>query len=368
MSGDTAGSQASTGQCRGEQGSAGQLDATGETKRTVIIAGIANIVVAVIKAIAGVLTGSSAMLAEAAHSVADTLNQAFLLTSIFRSGRPADEEHPFGYGQERYFWSLLAAFGIFMLGAGFSVFEGIRAIMNPSGDSGSALIAYIVLVLAGSAEATSFMRAYLQMRREAREENTELLEHVKSSPDTTVKAALFEDSAAMVGLALAALGIGLRQLTGSGIYDGAASIAIGVLLVIVAFRLGQDNKDLLIGKAADQRDLAELRRVIEETKGVDEVGEVLTMHLGPEHLIVAARVSLAEWLTSDDAEDLADSIDRKLSEAVPEVSHVFIDPTPREAECRERAAKRARLAEQGGLIEPDGDRDLDQRSAGSRAE
>jgi len=120
------------------------------TKKTVLIAGAANLVVAVIKAVAGVLTGSSAMLAEAAHSVADTLNQIFLLTSINRSRKPADEEHPFGYGQERYFWSLLAAFGIFVLGAGFAVFEGILALGRPS-ESGSTLIAYLVLVAAGAA-------------------------------------------------------------------------------------------------------------------------------------------------------------------------------------------------------------------------
>src|SRR5712691_12435408 len=124
-----------------------------ETRRTVIVAGLANIIVAVIKVVAGVLTGSSAMLAEAAHSVADTLNQAFLLTSLNRARKPADDEHPFGYGQERYFWSLLAAFGIFVLGAGFSVFEGILAV-GRSRDSGSVLIAYIVLVAAGAAETT----------------------------------------------------------------------------------------------------------------------------------------------------------------------------------------------------------------------
>ena len=222
------------------------------------------------------------------------------------------------------------------------------------------------------------MRAYLQMRREAKKEHTELLEHVKSSPDTTVKAALFEDAAAMVGLALAALGIGLRELTGSGVYDGAASIAIGVLLVVVAFRLGMDNKDLLIGKAADKRDLAELRQMIESTKGIDEVRELLTMHLGPEHLIVAAKVSLVDGLSSDDAEDLADQIDRKLSDAVPEVSHVFIDPTPRQAERRERAGKRERLGLSVHDGEPDASAGLgtgrgpdgaqDQQPSGSRAE
>jgi cation diffusion facilitator family transporter len=316
----------------------------GETKRTVLIAGAANLVVAVIKAVAGVLTGSSAMLAESAHSVADTINQALLLTSIKKASKPADDEHPFGYGQERYFWSLLAAFGIFMLGAGFSVFEGILALRG-SEKSGSPLIAYIVLVAAGAAETVSFIRAYRQMRAEAKEEQTDLLEHVKSSPDTTVKAALFEDSAAVVGLALAALGIGLRQLTGSSSYDGAASIAIGVLLVIVAFRLGMDNRELLIGRAADKRDLDAIREVINASDGVDDLLELLTMHLGPDNLIVAARVALDDDLSADDAEDLADRIEHRLSERVPEVSHVFIDPTPRESERRERADHRQHLAD-----------------------
>jgi cation diffusion facilitator family transporter len=327
-----------------EEPSAQRSESGAETKRTVLVAGVANVVVAVIKAIAGVLTGSSAMLAESAHSVADTLNQAFLLTSIKKSSRPPDEEHPFGYGQERYFWSLLAAFGIFMLGAGFSIFEGILA-LGRSSKEGSPLIAYIVLLLAGTAETISFIRAYRQMRAEAKEENTDLMEHVKTSPDTTVKAALFEDSAAVIGLLLAALGIGLRQATGSNVYDGAASIAIGVLLIVVAVRLGMDNRDLLIGRAADKRDLATIREIIESTHGIDDLHELLTMHLGPDNLIVAARVSLADGLSSDDAEDLADQIDRRLSEQVPEVSHVFIDPTPREAERRQRAQKRERMAE-----------------------
>jgi len=303
----------------------------GGTKRTVLIAGAVNLIVALIKAVAGVLTSSSAMLAEAAHSVADTLNQAFLLTSISRARKPPDDEHPFGYGQERYFWSLLAAFGIFVLGAGFSIFEGILS-LGRSTESGSVLIAYIVLVAAGAAETTSFVRAYRQMRGEASQERTGLVEHVKSSSDTTVKAALFEDSAAVVGLVLAAAGIGLRQLTGSGVWDGAASIAIGMLLIVVAVRLGMDNRDLLIGRSADSRDLAAIREEIESTDGVDDLLELLTMHLGPDQMIVAARLSFADGLSSDDTEDLADQIDRRLAGRVPEVSHVFIDPTPRESE------------------------------------
>jgi cation diffusion facilitator family transporter len=298
----------------------------GSTRTTVLVAGGANVFVAIIKAVAGVLTGSSALLAEAAHSAADTLNQVFLLTSLSKSSRPADARHPFGYGQERYFWSLLAAFGIFVAGAGFSVFEGILAITHP--DHGqSVLIGYVVLAVAGVAEFISFMRALNQTRGEARQGQESLADHLRRSADTTVKAALFEDSAAMVGLALAAAGLGLRQLTGSEVWDGAASIAIGALLVLVAVRLGRDNRDLLIGRAADPQQQQVIREEIEKLLGVDGLLELLTMHLGPHHLIIAARVAFSDDIGADAVEDLSEQIDRTLSDRLPESVHVFIDPT-----------------------------------------
>lgn len=291
-----------------------------------LVAGAANIVVAAAKLAAGLITGSSAMLAEAAHSIADTMNQAFLLTSVHKAARPADAGHPFGYGQERYFWSLLAAFGIFIAGAGFSFFEGILAFRS-SGPEQSPTIAYIVLAVSFVAEGISLLRASHQVRGEARQSHTKVLEHVRSSPDTTVKAALFEDSAALAGLVLAAAGLILRQLTRSPVWDGAASIAIGALLVAVAIRLGLDSRDLLIGRSAGPRELGVIRSEIERTPGVDALFELLTMQLGPEHLVVAARVSFSDELTADKAEDLADDIDRRLAEQLPLVPHVFIDPT-----------------------------------------
>jgi cation diffusion facilitator family transporter len=197
----------------GERCGVARSEASGSTRRTVLIAGAANVIVAVAKLAAGLLTGSSAMLAEAAHSVADTLNQAFLLTSLHRGNRPADERHPFGYGQERYFWSLLAAFGIFIAGAGFSVFEGLLTLRHGGGHSFT--VAYVVLAVAFAAEGTSLLRAYRQVRGEARSSDTQLIEHVRGSRDTTVKTALFEDSTALVGLVLAAGGLLLQQLTGS---------------------------------------------------------------------------------------------------------------------------------------------------------
>ena len=295
------------------------------TRRTVIVAGGANIVVGLAKLAAGIISGSSAMLAEAAHSAADTLNQVFLLTSLRQADRPADPDHPFGHGQERYFWSLLAAFGIFIAGAGFSVFEGLLALTRSHGES--PLAAYVTLAVAFVAEGISFARAFWQVRGEARSRREEVLDHVESSPDITVKVNLFEDSAAVVGLILAALGIGLGQLTGSPVWDGAASIAIGVLLVAVAIKLGMDSRELLIGRAAAPGVQELMREDMESLPGVDAMLELRTMHMGPDSLIVAARVALKDEMGADQAEDLADEIDRRLSEKLPLQLNVFIDPT-----------------------------------------
>jgi cation diffusion facilitator family transporter len=310
----------SAGQTRTQR----QAESRESTTRTVLIAGGANIIVMIAKLVAGILTGSSAMLAEAAHSFADTLNQVFLFTSLRQGMRPADEEHPFGYGQERYFWSLLAAFGIFIAGAGFSIFEGILSMHSKTNDF---VIAYVVLAVCAIAEGTSFIRAYGQLRGEAHRDHTHTLEHVKTSRDTTVKAALFEDSAAVIGLALAAGGLLLQQVTGNPVWDGSASIAIGVLLIVVAFRLGMDSRELLIGRSADPKVLTVIKEEIQNTPGVDRLLELQTMHVGPDSLIVAARVALGDESNANQVEDLADDIDRRLSERLPVTPYVFIDPT-----------------------------------------
>jgi cation diffusion facilitator family transporter len=308
------------GQARADRQAASRRSTT----RTVLIAGGANIIVMIAKLVAGVLTGSSAMLAEAAHSFADTLNQVFLFTSVRQGQRPADAEHPFGYGQERYFWSLLAAFGIFIAGAGFSIFEGILSLHTKASDF---TIAYVVLGVCAIAEGTSFIRAYSQLRGEAHRSHTHTLEHVKTSRDTTVKAALFEDTAAVIGLALAAFGLLMQQVTGSPVWDGGASIAIGVLLIVVAFRLGMDSRALLIGRSADPKVLDVIREEIEKTPGVDRLLDLQTMHVGPDSLIVAARVALSDDSSADQVEDLADDIDHRLSERLPVTPYVFVDPT-----------------------------------------
>jgi cation diffusion facilitator family transporter len=298
------------------------------TRRTVLVAGAANVIIAIAKLAAGILAGSAAMLAEAAHSLADTMNQGFLLASLYRSDRPADAAHPFGYGKERYFWSLLAAVGIFVAGGGFSIFEGVLTI-DHGGRSTGAVFAFAVLAIAVVAEGSALIRAVRQLRREASSAGHGLPEYVRRSPDTTLRAVVFEDTTALIGLVVAAAGLTLRELTGSAFWDGAASILIGVLLVSVAYSLGRTNMHMLIGRSASPEQRQLITDEIEAAPGVDVVLELLTMHLAPDELIVAARVAFNDDISADDAENVADEVDRSLRDRLPTIRHVFLDPTQR---------------------------------------
>jgi cation diffusion facilitator family transporter len=298
-----------------------------ESHKTVYIALAANAGIGVAKFAGGLVSGSTAMLAEAAHSVADTTNQLLLLASLNLAEREPTAEHPFGYGKERFFWSFMAAIFIFISGSLFSIYEGVHRIVGGGGSEGSPAIAFAVLGLALVLEGSSLIRATRQTAGEAREKDRPLAHHVRVSRDPTTKTVVFEDSAAVVGVLFAAAGLGLTQITGSTVFDGAASVAIGLVLAVVAFGLGRDTKDLLIGEAALPEEREALARVFEECDGVDELVELLTMAIGPNSLLVAARFDLADDLDSDAVEDLADELDERLREAVPEVSQVFLDPT-----------------------------------------
>ena len=297
-----------------------------ESVGTVLVAGGANLAIAIAKLAGGLVSGSTAMLAEAAHSFADTLNQVFLMAALKRSKKPADSQHPFGYGMERYFWSLIAAVGIFVLGAGYSVFEGIRAIVKPE-PLGSLLIAYAVLGLSVLFEGTSWLKAVRQLRAEAVDKGRGFFEHLRITPDPTAKTVAFEDTAALIGIVLAATGITLHHLTGQGFWDGAASVAIGLLLVGVAYALGQQNKRALIGEALPESTQEAIRRTIVESPGIDSLVELLTMRMSPEEVLVAARVDLDDNASVDELERAAEEVERRLREAHPEVRHVFLDPT-----------------------------------------
>jgi len=309
-----------------------------ESRKTVLVAAGANLLIALSKFVAGAISGSAAILAEGAHSFADTADQVFLLVSLKMGDRPADEEHPFGYGKERFFWAFIAAMGIFILGAGFSFLQGIAGLIaGGEEDSAGYIAAYVVLVVAALAEGTSWLRAYRQTRAQAREQGMGFREFVRESKDPTVKTVLLEDSGALVGILIAFLGIGLSQITGIHAFDPIASLLIGCLLAYIAFRLGRNTKGLLLGEAAPEEDREKIRRTIEDHDGVERVIELLTMVLGPESLMVAARVDLGDGMSTDQVEQMADRIDRQVREAVPSVTHFFMDPTPPHGAERELA-------------------------------
>jgi cation diffusion facilitator family transporter len=302
-----------------------------ESSSTVLVAAAANLCLAAAKLVAGLASGSGAMLSEAAHSVGDTVNEAFLLVAIRRGSRPADRLHPFGYGMEQYFWSLLAAVGVFVLGAGFATYQGISTLLQDS-TSGPAFWAFVVLGLAFAFEGTSLARAQWQLRREARDAGVGMRAHLQGEADPALRAVVLEDTAALLGLFLAATGLTLSELTGSTVPDGIASLLIATLLVGVAFELGRRNQHYLIGMAASRPTILGIERRIAESDGIDDVLEVLTMRLAPDQLLVAARVDLADDLSPEQLEHAADEVERTVREEFPEVRHLFLDPTPKAGE------------------------------------
>jgi cation diffusion facilitator family transporter len=308
--------------------SLGRVRDAGESRRTVLIALCANALIAVAKLGGGLLSGSAAMFAEAAHSLADTTNQAFLLVSIQLGKREPTPARPFGFGQERYLWTFMAAVGMFLAGAIFAIGFGGIELATGGGESEGFLVAYVVLAISFAAEGTSWVRAFRQTRGEAREAGKPLSRYARESRDPNVKMVLFEDSAALIGIALATAGIALNELTGLTFWDPAASVLIGLLLVCVAFWMGRDAKHLLIGSAALPEEREALERAIEEYDEVVEVEELLTMVLGPNALLVAARVDLRDDIDAHRIERASTEIDRRLRDVVPDVTEVFLDATP----------------------------------------
>ncbi len=317
-----------------------------QSKATVGVALAANVGVGLAKLVGGAITLSPSLLAEAAHSVADTLNEIFLLASLKKAERPADRSHPFGYGKERFFWSLLAAVGIFLSGAGFSILEGVYTLITKQREETGYAIVYVVLAISFVLEGASLRTALRQVRQEAAEASRPLLTFVRRSPDPTVKTVASEDSVAVIGVVFAFVGTLLHQLTGSAAYDAGASIAIGLLLGYVAFALGRDTKDLLIGESADPVLRLEAYRIIEADPGIVGVSDMLTMQLGPDSVLLAAHVDVDDRLNGGEVEQMADRIESELQRRLPTVRHVFLDPANITDEAAERQAGRLRVTEE----------------------
>jgi len=292
----------------------------------VLIALGANATVTVAKLAGGLASGSAALLAEAGHSVADTVNQLFLLVSIALAAREPTPEQPFGYGRTRFLWTFMAAVAMFLAGATFAIGYGAYRLASNT-ESGGYLAAYIALGIALLAEGGSLIRAVRQTRREADRAELPLVKHVRESRDPNVKMVLFEDTAALLGIVLAFAGVLAGQLTGSPVFDPAASIAIGLLLVTVAAWMGHDTSQLLVGAAARPAERAAIERTLTEFDQIEGVVDLLTMVLGPNSLLVAARVDFASGLGDEDIEQASEAIDRRLRGVVPDVTEVFLDAT-----------------------------------------
>jgi len=277
---------------------AGPGDAGGaESITTVLVAFGANLLVAVAKSAAAVVTGSASMLAEAAHSWADAGNEVFLLIANRRSRRPADPAHPFGHGREAYVWSLFAAIGLFVAGAAISVAHGIQELIHPEPAS-NFLVGYIVLAVSFVLEAISFLQSVRQAKPEAEAFQRDLIEHVLATSDPTLRAVFAEDSAALTGLVIAAAGLAAHQLTGSPVPDAIGSILVGLLLAFVAVILINRNRRYLIGQEADPRVRA---AAIQALLDMPEVARVTYLRLevvGPRMVSVIGDVDL----TGDDTE------------------------------------------------------------------
>ena len=297
-----------------------------ESKRVVYAALIGNGLIAVTKFAAATFTGSSAMLSEGIHSLVDTGNQLLMLHGLRRSQLPADAHHPFGYGRELYFWAFVVAILIFAVGAGVSLYEGIIKTISPH-PVADAYVNYIVLALAAVFEAAAWWVAFKEFRR--RKGGQGYWQAIRDSKDPAVITVLFEDSAALLGLAVAFAGIGLAQLLGAPVFDGLASIVIGVILAATAAALAYETKGLLIGESASDAIRDGVTTIVEGERGIRTVNEVLTMHMGPDDILLNLSVDFADDLGSVEVEAVISELERRIKAAHPEIKRLFIEAQSR---------------------------------------
>jgi cation diffusion facilitator family transporter len=298
----------------------------------VIFAALAgNTLIAITKFVAAAITGSSAMLSEGIHSLVDTGNQILLLYGLKAAKRPANERFPFGHGKEIYFWSFVVAILIFAVGSGVSLYEGILRVMQPE-PLDHVLINYIVLGFALLFEGGAW---YMAMKEFAAVKGKAgYVEAVRAGKDPTMFVVLFEDSAAMLGLLVAFIATALSQLTGNTIFDGIASIIIGLILGGTAMWLAYETKGLLIGESAAPNVVAGIRAIAADTPEIDAMNEVLTMHMGPDSILANISIDFRDDLTADVVEKTIADIDRRIKQIYPQVKRVFIEAEKRNSLAR----------------------------------
>jgi cation diffusion facilitator family transporter len=293
-----------------------------KSKFVVIIALLANLAIAVSKLVAALVTGSSAMLAETAHTFADTGNELTLLLGLRLALRPPDPQHPFGYGKERYFWPFMAAISMFIVGGSFSIFRAIETILSPR-ELQDIQLNYVVLGMSAIFDGASFSLAFMSLRQQLVKFG--LWKAIRVSKDPILFSVLFEDSAGLLGLALAFLGLFLYQLTGVVIFDSLASLLIGLLLGGVALLLGYESRSLLLGEAASPETRQKIADAVRRVPEVVEIAELLTMHMAPDDILVNMDLNLKGGLTTTHVEEAIDRIEDEIRKAVPQARRIFIE-------------------------------------------
>ena len=299
------------------------MSAPTASTRTLVVALLANLGIAVSKFVAAAITGSSAMLTEGVHSIVDSTNQLLLMWGRHAARRPADRLHPFGYGRELYFWSFVVAVLVFSLGAGVSVYEGIIHIMHPE-PAVSRIVAYAVLLIAFVLESWSTVEAYRDFS--AAKGNLGWFEAIRQSKDPPAFIVLLENGAAIAGIIAAAIGLLLSQLTGNPLFDGAASIVIGIILGFTAALLAYESKELLIGEGANPELVESLRGLAGGIPGVVGVGYVLTLHSSPDQITVMMNVDFDNALNAGEVERIVCHIEEEARRRWPHVKRLFVRP------------------------------------------
>ena len=300
--------------------------AQGGSRKVVYAALAGNLAIAVTKLAAALWTGSSAMLSEAIHSAVDTGNQGLLLLGMRRAGRPPDRGHPFGHGMELYFWSFVVALLIFALGGMVSVYQGWTKLARPE-PIHDVWVNFAVLAAAALFEGLSFRVAWREFR--AAHLGEPFLAAIRASKNPGIFAVLLEDSAALAGIALAALGLGLAAGLDRPAFDGIASMAIGGLLFATALFLANETRSLLTGESASRRVLGAVRAILERHPMVRRTEEIMSMHLGPDEVLLVLTVDFDDALSVQEVERATAELIRQISAAVPVASRIFVTPKPR---------------------------------------
>ena len=296
------------------------------SKKVILAALAGNTLISITKFGAAAYTGSSAMLSEGIHSLVDTGNQFLLLYGIKRASKPADADFPFGYGKEIYFWSFIVAILIFALGGGISIYEGISNLQHPEPIS-SPIVNYVVLGLAMIFEGAAWWFAFREFNKVKGKWG--YIEAIQRAKDPSIFVVLFEDSAAMLGLLVAFLGVALSQYTGILVFDSIASIIIGLILIGTAIWLAYETKGLLIGESANQSIIKDIRGILEATDGIEHVNEILTMHMGPDFILANISVDFMDDKTADQIETTVAEIDTTIKQKNPQIKRIFIEAEKR---------------------------------------